>query len=635
MNAFALLVLLGWAPLAMALFVVMPARRAVLVGVIAGWLLLPPGGIDFAGFPGYDKAHAASFGVLLGTVLFQTDRLLSFRPRWFDLPMILWFFCPSISSLTNGFPILEAASTLTVTLGSWLLPYLIGRLYFSDSEGLRELALGIVVGGMCLIPACLFENRVSPILLPTIYSIDSGFVPSRFGGFRPRVFFRTGIELGLWMNVTAVAAFWLWQTKQLVPLPRLSPRMTFALMFVTAILCRSIGAIVLLFSGIGLLWFCRRTNRKWAMWCALCLAPLYYSVRIPNLWTGEGVVALVDATVGSSSAGSLNYRLTYEQVFIKRALEHPAFGWDGWGRNFARDENGYLPGIDSLWVITFGCNGYVGLFLMNAAMLLPVALFLVRFPVAQWTHPSLAAAAVLAVILNLFLIDCLFNAFPNGIYIVIAGDLAGLTAVPELRAGAHAGSGSVSREILAARYRAEGRTAKEEGRLSDAKDAWNRALDVLKSSPTSEPGRQMIHQQWCECANDLAWLLVNAPDPTNRDLAHAVRLAVKATESQPEYGTYWNTLGVAYYRTGDFNAAIAALNRAVSLAQGGNAFDHVFLAMAHARLGDQEQSRHWLALATTGTEKDFPAHAELNRFCTEAHSVVETGPDPPALTPLS
>ena len=146
-------------------------------------------------------------------------------------------------------------------------------------------------------------------------------------------------------------------------------------LFITAILCRSTGATVLLFGGMSLLWICQRTKTNWAMWCVLLLAPIYYGVRIPNLWSGDSIVALVNTTLGGDRQVHSGYRLHFENLFIAKALQRPVFGWDGWGRNLAADEKGYNPGIDSLWVITFGCNGYVGLSLMNTAMLLPVLLF--------------------------------------------------------------------------------------------------------------------------------------------------------------------------------------------------------------------------------------------------------------------
>ena len=71
-SIFAVIALFGWIPLALVLFVFLPARRAVVVSAIAAWSILPPIGIDFAGFPNYTKATAATVGILLGTFLFGT-----------------------------------------------------------------------------------------------------------------------------------------------------------------------------------------------------------------------------------------------------------------------------------------------------------------------------------------------------------------------------------------------------------------------------------------------------------------------------------------------------------------------------------------------------------------------------------
>ena len=75
--------------------------RAVLAGMIGGWLLLPPTSIPLPGFPDYDKVMAPVVGVTLGTLIFQPNRLLAFRPRWFDLSFLFWSLCPFISSLNQ------------------------------------------------------------------------------------------------------------------------------------------------------------------------------------------------------------------------------------------------------------------------------------------------------------------------------------------------------------------------------------------------------------------------------------------------------------------------------------------------------------------------------------------------------
>src|SRR4029077_7067669 len=103
-------------------------------------------------------------------------------------------------------------------------------------------------------------------------------------------------------------------------------------------------------------------------------------------------------------------------------------------------------------------------------------------------------------------------------------------------------------EDLAARYQALGRASKDRGQPTEAKAAWQHALDLLTGLTAAHPERPALRQRWCDCANDLAWLLVSAPDPAVQDPARAVALAVKAAEAHPECSTYWNTLGAAHYR---------------------------------------------------------------------------------------
>ena len=189
--------------------------------------------------------------------------------------------------------------------------------------------MGIVFGAVCLIPGCMIENRMSPMLLPTVYGVNAFFMGSRFGGYRPRVFFGTGLELGLLMNVAALAAFWFWRTKQLRSIWILSGTMVFVSLFMTAVLCRSTGATALLFMGVSVLWICQRTQTKWAMWCVLLLTPLYYSARIPNLWTGDNAIELVRATLGAGSR-----RLTLVPPALREPVHRQGHGtpgvWLGW-----------------------------------------------------------------------------------------------------------------------------------------------------------------------------------------------------------------------------------------------------------------------------------------------------------------
>jgi tetratricopeptide (TPR) repeat protein len=92
-------------------------------------------------------------------------------------------------------------------------------------------------------------------------------------------------------------------------------------------------------------------------------------------------------------------------------------------------------------------------------------------------------------------------------------------------------------------------------------------------------------------ANEFAWALANIAEPEFRDPDLAVKLAKRAIESKPNEGDYWNTLGAAHYRKGNYGDAISALEMSVSLRQGGDAVDFFLLAMAHQRLDKNVKAR--------------------------------------------
>ena len=117
----------------------------------------------------------------------------------------------------------------------------------------------------------------------------------------------------------------------------------------------------------------------------------------------------------------------------------------------------------------------------------------------------------------------------------------------------------------------------ELGRQTEAAEPYRKALELEEDDPAVN--------------NDLAWFLATSPEPSLRDAARAVRLAKKVVAARPESANYRNTLGVAYYRSGDDRAAVAELEKAMSMQAGGTRFDWFFLAMAHWRLGDRDKAR--------------------------------------------
>jgi eukaryotic-like serine/threonine-protein kinase len=124
-------------------------------------------------------------------------------------------------------------------------------------------------------------------------------------------------------------------------------------------------------------------------------------------------------------------------------------------------------------------------------------------------------------------------------------------------------------------------------------------------------------------ANHLAWFLANCPDRDIADAREAVALAHGLVEREPQMGVFWNTLGVAYYRAGDWRAAIESLKKSMALRSGGDGYDWFFMAMAHWQLGEKQLARQWYERGVKSMEKMRPEQYELPEFKAEAEAQLE------------
>jgi tetratricopeptide (TPR) repeat protein len=268
------------------------------------------------------------------------------------------------------------------------------------------------------------------------------------------------------------------------------------------------------------------------------------------------------------------------------------------------------------------------------AMILPAGLFVWRFPPRLWADARLAPASVAAVLLTMYIIDCLLNGFVNLIYITLAGGLMGfepkqLRLVTPGTGEQTAKRSSGADQLSLANYNYNlGRALKAKGKLKEAEAVWRQSLDLLNALVTAYPNNLDLQQRCSDCANDLVWLWVNY-DIDRQDLNAAVTMAQWIVEVSPHAAIYWNTLGVAHYRVGDDASAITALNRATILG-GSTPFNEVFLAMAYARSGDRAQAEIRLAEAISQMRRDYPEHPELNHFCDEARSMLTEGTGEPS-----
>ncbi len=160
--------------------------------------------------------------------------------------------------------------------------------------------------------------------------------------------------------------------------------------------------------------------------------------------------------------------------------------------------------------------------------------------------------------------------------------------------------------------------ARDQGKLDEAGKGYQDALAALRrtlSARTFEVQR---------CMADYAWLLAAATDAGQGDPHRAIELANELIENSPKVRDVWMTLGVAHYRCGAWNDAIAALEKSEASAPGlFTATNGFFLAMAYWQLGDKEKGREWYAKAMQSVETTSqPSGRELALFRLEASQLL-------------
>ena len=433
------LALYAWVPVSLCLFAVLRPRQAVLAAYMGAWLFLPMASFQINILPDISKVTISSMGVLLGVLIFDPGTLLSFRPRWFDLPMAVWCLCPFVSSITNGLGWWDGLSAIIGHVVLWGIPYLLGRVYFNDWSTIRDLAVGVFIGGVIYIPLCLWEVKMSPQLHNFVYGYHQhSFAQTyRFGGYRPMVFMQSGLALGFWMTSASLIGVWLWKSKAMKDLWGVPMFVIVPLLLVTTVLCKATAGLLFLAAGLATLFWMWGLRNSLPLLVLIAFTPLYMVLRTTGTFTGQSLVDLSAAVFNEDRAQSLQTRIDAENLLTERAMERPGFGWGRWNPDDPRrpkwrvyNEKGKdIAVTDGMWVITMGTTGLVGLFSATAVILLPVLLLRRRVPVAWWAHPMAAPAAALAMILVLHMLDNLLNAMLNPIFVMAIGGIGALGTV--------------------------------------------------------------------------------------------------------------------------------------------------------------------------------------------------------------
>lgn len=429
-------IMIAWIPLVLMIFARLSPTRAVVASFLVAWLFLPLAQFHIQGIPAYSKMSATTCGVLLAATIFDPKRMgsLAFFPSLVDLPMLVWCFCPIATAISNA-PDLTLHDGLSWTLEnivSWGLPYLIGRIYFNNAQSLRELIIGIFIGGLLYIPLCLYEARMSPQLHRIVYGWNQHSVAQQLRGstYRPMVFMEHGLALALFMTSAALAGLWLWYTGSIKRIGSVPMLLLLVPLWCTTLLCRSTGASILLLLGTMCLFLSKWIRTNILLLALMLIQPGYILARTAMNWNPEDLHNAAMAVAGPARAQSLDFRFYNEKLITAKALERPWFGWGGYARSFPLDAWGqcrWTP--DSLWIILLGTYGAVGLGAV-IALSLPIVVLLIKANPRMWGQPEFTGVAVFIVLLLLYGIDNLVNAMPNPIFLLGLGGLSSLANGP-------------------------------------------------------------------------------------------------------------------------------------------------------------------------------------------------------------
>lgn len=437
-NSLAFMTMTLWPFVTLAMYLMLPARTAVIWSILAGYLLLPAGmTLDLPGVPGMTKQNVpAVFGYFFASAML--GRLIPLVPKGMPGRILvgLLLLGPVFTIVTNGDPVYigndtvlpglrpyDAASMIVNQFG-FLSIWALSREVLSDRTALRQLVTAFVIAFLWYSLPMLYEVRMSPQLHTQIY----GFFPHNFlqmmrqGGFRPIVFLEHGLWIAILTSMAVMLAVVL--ARDAAPGRKLRWYAAAFYLLIVLVLCKSLAALLyaVLLMPMLLLFSGRRLAQIAVLMGVLVLS--YPLLRSFDVIPTDSLVETV-AESSPERAQSLEFRFVNEDMLLSHAMQRPLFGWGGWGRNSVYDpqtgEN--ISTTDGLWIIAMGYGGYAGFIGQFGLLLLPI--FMLTGAYRRTGQEVSVFAAGVAVVLAVNLVDLLPNATITPVTWLFSGAMLG------------------------------------------------------------------------------------------------------------------------------------------------------------------------------------------------------------------
>lgn len=424
------LIYLSWVPVALLAFKFAPLRYAPWISLLGGWVLLPPAVYPMppnADFPFWLIGSSLPSDVLLNKVWVAPvatglGSILIDARRWRHTSFNVWDACIAAFCLWPIFQemLLGRASpagwiSSLYLMGSWGLPWWLGRLYLrskTEVESFAAVFSGVI---LLLLPIAILEG-VSEMRIHTPLFGEHPFAAdgvARYLGYRPQGMFENGNQYGLWCTAATVTALWLVRQRQL----SLGTAVVLAAM---ALASQSVGAIALLLLGALIIGWSGSIAivvrfGTWVVLFAVITATLMIAGLLPLRefveQSGAGQ-ALLDA-IRSTGRGSFAWRISQDLKAAPLLREHLLIGHGHW--------DWFLPLDSRPWgfpLLVIGQFGLAGLVLL----LLPLMRAFSNALRKGASHGE--AAKLTAAMMIIAGIDAALNSFLLWPFVVVASPFA-------------------------------------------------------------------------------------------------------------------------------------------------------------------------------------------------------------------
>lgn len=474
-NLIAYAALFGWPLVVIFLFRTRPIQEALIWSLLGGLLLLPSAlEVKIPMVPAFDKTSVPNLTALLMCILIVRSQVAKQRlpqrgkpviagaptsrrvtkktnddviqakfkdPLIYKIVVAVLLISPVFTALANSDPIvvgprfipglrLYDAVSILIGLVTMIAPFFLAKRFLATPESHALLLKALCFAGLAYSLPMLFESRMSPQLHTWLY----GYFPHSFAqhvradGYRPVVFFRHGLLLGMFIAMTVIAAIALWRHEKGNPKTYLW-FLAAIWMSIILLFAKSLGPLTLTILIAPAVMFA--TIRFQIVLAAVVAAViLIYPAMRGAGWVPIDTIYNLALSVSEDRAQSLKFRLDNEELLLERANERPLTGWGSWGRPEIHDPyTGETTSTwDGAWIIfiaTFGWLGYLARFGLLAMPLLLLGFKRRRLGLNQ-------ATSGLALILAFNLIDLIPNASLTPIIFLISGALMGrYSYVPE------------------------------------------------------------------------------------------------------------------------------------------------------------------------------------------------------------